>query len=171
MTTTSDPSRPGESLRAVVQEAWCAHDHAGGLPSRVSPAAPILFFGDLEAYQNKSELRVLTVGKNPSWKEFTAGERFQRFPRLTGDRSDQEPGHYVDSVSDYFRTDPYCGWFSAFEPLLNGAGASYYADESSTAVQTDICSPVATEPSWTGLDKSTPADLQTDDVPLWHRLM
>ena len=171
MTMTYDPSRPGESLRAVVQQAWCAYDRTDGLPSRVSPAAPILFFGDLEAYQNKSELRVLTVGKNPSWKEFPAGERCQRFSRLTGDRSDRETGHYLDAVSAYFRTDPYCVWFSAFEPLLNGAGASCYADESSTSIRTDICSSIATSPTWNQLDKADRTALEADGGPLWHTLL
>ncbi len=171
MTTTYDPARPGDGLRAVVQQAWCAYDRADGWPSRVSPAAPILFFGDLEAYQNKSELRVVTVGKNPSWIEFPAGERFQRFPRLTGDLSDREPGRYLDAVSAYFRTDPYRGWFSAFEPLLNGAGASYYGDESSTAIHTDICSSIATSPTWNQLDKTDRTALEADGGPLWHTLL
>ena len=45
---------------------------AASLESRVSPAIPILFFGDLDAYA-KSQQRVLTVGLNPSRIEFPAG--------------------------------------------------------------------------------------------------
>ena len=82
-----------------------------------SPGVPILFFGDLDAYMT-SRPRVLTVGKNPSSKEFPAGERFQRFPRLTGDRSDRKPGTYLKAMSDYFCCDKWYKWFSDFEPVL-----------------------------------------------------
>lgn len=35
----------------------------------VKPSLPILYFGNLDAYR-KSELKVITVGKNPSDNEF-----------------------------------------------------------------------------------------------------
>ena len=108
-------------LNAAVARAWCAFDRAAELPSRVTPAAPVLFFGDLDAYC-ASPFRVLTVGLNPSLREFPAGEPFRRFALLTGGNSDREPGRYLDAMSAYFRTDPYRRWFSALEPLLNGAG-------------------------------------------------
>ena len=112
-------------LSASVALAWCAFDRASRLPSRVTPAAPILFFGDLDAYRT-SPLRMLTVGLNPSLHEFPAAEPFRRFP-LAGDSLGREPGRYLDAMSAYFRTDPYRSWFGAFEPLLNGAGSSYYS--------------------------------------------
>ena len=56
--------------------------------------------------------------------------------------------------------------------MLNGAGSSYYGGfETSTPLHTDICSPVATDPKWTDLDKSTQEALQKDGVPLWHLLL
>ena len=141
-------------LNASVTQAWCAFDRATELPSRVTPAAPILFFGNLDAYC-ASPLRLLTVGLNPSLHEFPTGEPFQRFPFLIGTSTDREPGRYLDAMSDYFRTDPYRKWFDrALEPLLNGAGASYYAGETSTALHTDICSPVATNPTAPALNSS-----------------
>ncbi|MCY4651917.1 MAG: hypothetical protein OXC95_01990, partial [Dehalococcoidia bacterium] len=57
------------SLGAVVDGAWRAFGNAAALDSRVSPAVPILFFGDLDAYYF-STIRVLTVGLNPSLHEF-----------------------------------------------------------------------------------------------------
>ena len=128
---------------------------------------PILFFGDLDAYL-ASPFRMVTVGLNPSRKEFPADEPFQRFPPAEGNR---EPSGYLDALSAYFRTDPYSGWFNAFEPLLNGLGASYYAGAASTALHTDICSPVATDPTWNNLDKANRAALEADGVPLWHMLL
>ena len=57
------------------------------------------------------------------------------------------------------------------EPLLNGSGASYYAAETSTALHTDICSPVATSPTWSQLDGTDQAALEADGGPLWHILL
>ena len=157
-------------LSRSVALAWDAFDRASTLPSRVAPSAPILFFGDLDAYLN-SPLRVVTVGLNPSLREFPEGEPFRRFP-LAGDSSDREPGRYLDAMSAYFLTDPYRSWFSAFEPLLNGAGSSYYpGTAASTALHTDICSPVATNPTWSQLGRAEQAALEADGGPLWHMLL
>ena len=157
-------------LSASVALAWCAFDRASRLPSRVTPAAPILFFGDLDAYRI-SPLRMLTVGLNPSLHEFPAAEPFRRFP-LAGDSLDREPVRYLDAMSAYFRTDPYRSWFGAFEPLLNGAGSSYYSGMApSTALHTDICSPVASNPTWSRLGSVDRAALEADGSPLWHRLL
>lgn len=149
--------------------AWRAFNRAAGRPWCVTPAVPILFFGDLDAYR-ASPLRVLTVGLNPSLHEFPAGEPFRRFP-LAESNHDQELSRYLDAMSAYFRTDPYRGWFSAFEPLLNGLGVSYYEGSASTALHTDICSPVATNPTWSGLKEGDRAVLEADGGPLWHMLL
>ena len=150
--------------------AWRAFDRASKLSSRVTPAAPILFFGNLDDYCT-SPLRVLTVGLNPSLHEFPAGDPFRRLP-LGDDSGDQGPDHYIDALSAYFRTDPYRNWFNAFEPLLNGAGSSYYANKSaSTALHTDICSPVATDPTWSGVERAAQVILEADGGPLWHELL
>ena len=147
--------------------AWRAFDRAADRTCRVTPAVPILFFGDLDAYL-ASPLRAVTVGLNPSRKEFPADEPFQRFPLAEGNRG---PSRYLDAMSAYFRTKPYSGWFNAFEPLLNGLGASYYKNSASTALHTDICTPVATDPTWSRLDKTNRAALEADGCPLWHQLL
>jgi hypothetical protein len=156
-------------LDDLVAAAWRAYDDAARLPSRVSPASPILFFGDLDAYL-ASPLRVVTVGLNPSLAEFPVGDPFSRFPLAEGPEG-REPERYLAALSAYYRTNPYRGWFSAFEPLLNGAGASYYAGEPSTALHTDICSPAATNPTWSKLHDADRATLEADGGPLWHRLL
>ena len=170
MSSTNTLPKRGRRLDAAVGQAWWEFDRAAELSSRVTPAAPVLFFGDLNAY-SVSPLRVLTVGLNPSLHEFPAGKPFRRFPLLTGGGSDREPGRYVDAMSAYFRTDPYRRWFSAFEPLLNGAGASYYAGETSTALHTDICSPLATDPTWGRLRRTQRAGLEARGGELWHALL
>ena len=156
-------------LTTLVSEAWSAYDGARKLPSRVAPAAPILFFGDLDAYR-ASPLRILTVGLNPSLLEFPVEDPFSRFPLAEGPEG-REPERYLAALSAYYGTDPYRGWFSAFEPLLNGAGASYYAGETSTALHTDICSPIATSPTWSKLDDAERAMLEAEGGPLWHSLL
>ena len=153
----------------LVALAWQASDRIAGWPCCAAPAAPILFFGDLPAYRD-APLRVLTVGLNPSLHEFPADEPFRRFPLLKN-RIDREPSRYLDTMSAYFRTDPYRGWFSTFEPLLNGMEASYYEGGASTALHTDICSPVATNPTWSGLGEAVRSDLAADGGPLWHMLL
>ena len=152
-----------------VALAWQAFDRVAGWPCCVTPAIPILFFGDLDAYRN-APLRVLTVGLNPSLHEFPADEPFRRFP-LVESCFDRKPSRYLDAMSAYFRTDPYRGWFSTFEPLLNGMEASYWEGGVSTALHTDICSPVATNPTWSRLGEPVRSDLAADGGPLWHRLL
>lgn len=149
--------------------AWHAFERTAGRTCCVNPAVPILFFGDLAAYR-ASPLRVLTVGLNPSLHEFPVGEPFLRFPLAEGDRG-QELCCYLDAMSAYFRTNPYRSWFGAVEPLLNGLGASYYEGAASTALHTDICSPVATDPTWSQLDEADRAALAADGGPLWHQLV
>ena len=41
----------------------------------------------------------------------------------------------------------------------------------STVLHTDICSPVATDPTWTGLDPAVQKALEKDGGPLWHSLL
>ena len=165
--TSSAPRECGQLLAEPVALAWQAFDRAAELTCRVTPAVPILFFGDLDAYLASCR-RVVTVGLNPSLHEFPANEPFGRFPRAEGDR---EPSRYLDAMSAYFRTDPYCSWFNAFEPLLNGLGASYYEGGASTALHTDICSPVATDPTWNKLDKAAQTALMDHGHLLWHMLL
>ena len=157
------------SLPQVFIQARQAFDRAAGRTWCVTPAVPILFFGDLDAYQ-ASTLRVLTVGLNPSLHEFPADQPFRRFPLIEGNRN-PELSRYLAAMSAYFRTDPYREWFNAFEPLLNGLGAGYYEGGASTALHTDICSPVATSPTWSGLDKADQEFLETDGGPLWRMLL
>ena len=157
------------ALTELADEAWGSFARAAALPSRVSPAVPILFFGDVDAYRN-SPLRVLTVGLNPSLEEFPAEKAFLRFP-LAATPTAEDRDSYLDALSAYFVTEPYRNWFRHFEPPLNGAQASYYPGQPSTALHTDICSPIATNPTWSALDESDRVTLEADGGPLWHDLL
>ena len=100
--TTRNSVSERDKLSAVVAGAWHSFDSAASLKSRVSPAIPILFFGDLDAHAN-SQPRVLTVGLNPSRNEFPQGDPFQRFP-LAEDATAGDRQRYLDALSAYFRT-------------------------------------------------------------------
>ena len=149
--------------------AWRAFERVGRQHWRVTPAVPILFFGDLDRYWT-SPLRIVTVGLNPSLQEFPQGSPYKRFP-LARDVTAHDTGRYLDALSTYFRTDPYRRWFGSFEPLLNGAESSYYGERPSGALHTDICSPVATNPTWVSLDDAARTTLEADGGPLWHELV
>ena len=175
---TPPPDKPARLCQAspplamdlLVTQAWTTFDHVALLPCCVTPAAPILFFGNLPAYR-ASSLRVVTVALNPSHHEFPTEEPFQRFPLLK-DNHGRKPERYLGAMSAYFREDPYREWFQSFEPLLDGLGASYYDGKSaSTALHTEICSPVATDPTWSKLDKTYHKALEKDGGPLFHSLL
>ena len=161
--------RERDKLNQAVTGAWRSFDAATSLQSRVSPAIPILFFGDLDAYA-ESHQRVLTVGLNPSLIELPAWDPFHRFP-LAKDVHPEDRQRYLDALSAYFRTKPYDKWFWSFEPLLNGMSGSYYGRQASTALHTDICSPVATDPTWSRLSHADHRVLEADGRPLWHELL
>ena len=130
---------------------------------------PILFFGDVDAY-SESPIRVVTVGLNPSLIEFPSDEPFERFPHAEGITA-QDQDSYLNTLSAYFRTSPYRSWFRHFEPLLNGMRASYYPGKASAALHTDICSPIATDPTWSRLSDADRHVLEADGGPLWHDLL
>ena len=158
-----------QPLSEEVALAWRAFGRAANRSWCVRPAVPILFFGDLRGYR-ASPLRVATVGLNPSRHEFPADSPLRRFPPLEPDGRGKTT-RYLDAMSAYFRNDPYRGWFNTFEAFLQGLGASYYDGAASRALHTDLCSPVATDPTWSGLPEDARSALVADGTPIWHALM
>lgn len=118
---------------------------------------------------------MITVGLNPSRLEFPISDPFLRFPEaraLSGETlSGADRGAYARAMNDYFRIAPYSAWFRpSFEEVLRGMGASFYGDATSTAVHTDLFSPIATDPTWSRLGSAREA-LRADGVGLWHALV
>lgn len=123
----------------------------------VSDSIPILFFGDLKAY-NKSPLKIITVSLNPSDKEFSE-VRFD-----TSEEVFKNHNLYLKSLSEYFQLNPY-NWFHRYEKLLQNLGASYYSSDkrpsftccpndpiiNNYVLHTDIRSPIATSKTWSDL--------------------
>src|SRR6266508_759600 len=118
-------------MRDLLERAWALHRGADldRVPHLVRPSLPILFFGDSRRYE-RSRLRVITVGLNPSRLEFPSDDPFRRFPAaraLSAPLRDGSLELYRSALDDYFRVEPYDGWFKpSFEELLRGLGASFY---------------------------------------------
>ncbi|MCU1536575.1 MAG: hypothetical protein JWP82_926 [Humibacillus sp.] len=155
-----------EPLDSLLVEAWQAHDRARRiLPEAVPPyTAPVLWFGNSEAYLT-SPLKVLTVGRNPSHHEFPTDDPWGRLP------SARSREGYRPALDGYFRERPLASWFRAWRELLHGLDACFWDDRPSTALHTDLCSPVPTSPTWSRLSQRQQAELVVDGVPLWHRLV
>ncbi len=166
---------PSPSLEQLTELAFDAFHQASRELGAVvvQPAVPILFFGDLAKYRD-SPLRIITVGLNPSNAEFPDSGPWSRFPEaseLRRARSPADHARYVAALSGYFREDPYRSWFSSYSPLLEAMNASFYDGALNTAVHTDICSPVATNPTWSRLAPLPRSVLISPGRALWHDLV
>ena len=142
----------------------------------VNPSLPILFFGDIRSYF-KQDFKIVTAALNPSDKEFLneKGEysyhRFQKYSRniLTLEKS----------LSDYFDINPYTKWFgkkedasTGLKAVLNGMEYCFYKRNGyRTALHTDFCSPLATNPTWSGLENSEKDLLFNEGYRLWSNLI
>lgn len=136
----------------------------------VSPSLPILYFGDLNSYR-KSELKIISVGKNPSDNEFRLNKK-EPFSFVRFSTWNESKKNLIDSLNPYFEDKPLRQWFSSFEPILNGFSASYYKNiYTNIALHTDICSPLATAPTWSKLPTEIQAELYKDGVEIWKELI
>lgn len=142
------------------------------LPEVVNPSIPIMYFGDYEAYE-KSKLKIITVGLNPSNIEFQKDSKsnlsYFRFPKWEKDNN------YIEALNDYFKTEQsYDNWFDmGYENVLNGLDASYYSkkQKNNVVLHTDIFSPIATNPTWTKLSNNTRIKLQNEGFEIWKKLV
>ena len=161
----------GSAVDQLAVSAFDARRSAMDGPPRdvvLEPAVPILYFGDRQAYAS-SPRRIITVALNPSKAEFPSDDPFARFP-LAADLNEPNAA-YLAALDTYFKTNPYRRWFSSFEALLEGLDASYYPGGESTALHTDLCSPVATDPTWSRIGAEARSGLIEGGVPLWHQLV
>jgi len=141
------------------------------------PSIPVLFFGDLDQYQ-KSKQRIITVGLNPSKEEFPNNgfSRFKGGKKLyeKGTLNEIDKEKYIEILSNYFHTinDAY-EWFDSYKPLLNSMNASFYPDNiyENKAIHTDICTPLATSPTWSDCPREMRNALSNKGAIIWNRLI
>jgi hypothetical protein len=144
----------------------------------VAPAIPVLYFGSLKDYR-KSSFKVVTVGINPSSKEFEQ-ERFD-----VGKSTLKNYAQLERALSNYFQKLPYEKWFNwPLEQLLQCLDASFYGKRYPTlktpdwwrpkhnaALHTDLGSPLATKRGWSELSRRERRQLQDEGFPLWCDLI
>lgn len=120
-------------------------------------ASPVPVFGDIQIS------KVATLGLNPSNREFVdasgaeltdSNRRFHTLNSLgVSDWRNLTQEHISlieGSYRDYFKTNPYDGWFKRLDELLVGVDASYYGDKLFRACHLDLI-PFATYEKWTNL--------------------
>jgi hypothetical protein len=170
----SDAPGFGDDVRELASDAWQLHHLAlGSAPHLVTPSMPILYFGDSVRYR-ASPIRVVTVGLNPSREEFPTTDPWRRFPEgRTIDAAAPDLAAYLRSLDRYFDDGrhPYMRWFGmAFGAILRGLDADYHDQATNIAIHTDLCSPLATDPTWSGLSHGEQHAFR-DGYQLWHRLV
>jgi hypothetical protein len=165
------------NLDELIRESWRIYAEFESQSFVVKPSIPILFFGDVNKYLS-SKLKVITLGLNPSRVEFPDPDTFLRFASARSVHPAMLQGalhkEYIDALNGYFcepPNHPYRRWFNSVEPLLRGVDCSYYGNDQSTALHTDFCSPLATDPTWSNLPKDVQSTLFGCGNRLWHSLV
>ena len=132
---------------------------------------PIVWFGDYDAYIN-SNLKVVTVGMNPSDKEFLKGEdenncfRFPVAKGLNDIKNDDDRDKLIVAYNGYFINDPLTNWFEkGFGNVLKcfpenysvsygyNENNTYFRDTKCKALHIDCYSALATNPTWSNLKR------------------
>jgi hypothetical protein len=166
-------SRINDALNQLLRQSWNEYDRLAECAQTVRPSLPILFFGDSDRYFS-SPLKVITVGLNPSDAEFPEPDRFRRFAG-TNDAATEadflDCDRHLAVLNSYFKSCPYKKWFGSFEPILAGMQCSFYEGAQSIALHTDICTPIATSPTWSRLSRQDRLQCETHGVSLWHSLV
>lgn len=109
---------------------------------------PIVWFGDSQAYFSKdNSRRIVTVGLNPSFHEFTQ----KRFGPVDLEAEDAEE-RLSAALDGYFRKggNAYWQWFGKYRKMLANMGCSY-EEGGCRALHVDLFSAIATQPTWSGL--------------------
>ncbi len=137
-------------MKDLLEKTWNHYDDYANESFVITESLPILYFGNLDKF-NTSSIKVLTAGYNPSFNEFPRENRFVRFPKWKGNKEDLI--NYRQVLNSYFYEKPYNTWFQVgFENLLQGLGFSFYPGSESTVLHTDMCTPLATDPTWSKIE-------------------
>ena len=152
-----------KKLEALILETWQDFDRLKKSPETadviVPDSLPLLWFGDLAAYA-QSNVRILTLSKNPSDAEFGQNQRFENLSptaeNLTAlSKKSSALTDYKSQLNQYFQRNPN-KWFRQLNKFLPVFEAGY-ADASNVALHADLFTPMATKPVWPGLTKAQQA--------------
>jgi len=139
--------------------------------SIVPDSTPVVAFGDIR------KARVVTIGWNPSWREFLErdGRRLKqrRLEDLSSlgvsdlsSASGDLIGRVFEACNNYFcGPNPFKRYFKVLDKLLRPLGASYFNE---TACHLDLVQ-WATDPVWSKLKPSQKETLLRADIPFLRR--
>ena len=159
-----------KNISALLEQTFNYYQNIKDNDYVISPAIPILYFGEIN-YYFKSPIKIITVGKNPSPQEFRQHKNqpysFVRFPTW------EKQQDYPTALNYYFEYHPYKSWFESYEVILNQIQASYYSktNQINRALHADICSPIATYPTWSKLSKKAQQELFNPGFKLWQDII
>lgn len=146
-------------LEAVVASAWAEWDRARKDPyDRVcvsEQSAPLLWFGDLDAYQ-RSPRKVVTLGVNPGPKTFPPENPWVNSPLFDPTNADRRSASTMKAVCNAYPLDR---WFSWWKPLVDPI------TEGGTSLHVDL-SPLATSTIFSLLNSRTKNRLRTNGIPI-----
>lgn len=173
-TFTQVPQNFKSELLSVVSEYIADFNKQNNNPTVnqyiVKNSIPIVWFGDIEKYI-KSEKKLLTIGLNPSNQEF----KENRFNIIDISNPDNETAEKLSkTLNQYFEENPYKFWFNKYERLINVFDCTYGGNIAKKhnakyqAVHIDLCTAIATNPTWRRLDKTQKE--QFKNKPLFFRL-
>ncbi len=160
----------------LLKESIDNYNELKTLSCVVKNSMPVLFFGDIDNYI-KQDYKIITAALNPSDVEFLKDRNDNysckhRFPDYNKTTVSLEK-----SCKNYFKNNPYDKWFgqdnTGFKPLLNGMGYCYYPNSKNlkAVLHTDMCTPIATNPTWSKLSKNDCRKLQIKGFDLWKKLI
>lgn len=175
------------SLNQLIVHSWQQYcSLSNSLPAVIKGVIPILWFGDLDAYC-ASPIRIVTVGLNPSNKEFQEKDCDPisvnlRFPAAVSLVKKKQLANadivlYRSAMNNYFKIKPYQNWFMWNETALNPMNASYGGKMSpngtfqNTALHIDLKTPIATQPTWGGLCKQCQTQITSQCSTIFHQLI
>ena len=144
-------------LNKIIEKAISDFEDKSLEKSIVEKSTPVISFGDFR------KAKVLTVGINPSYKEFRNDsnkellkegfKRLEDFESLNvNNRSELNSSHgklIFKACCNYFKENPY-EWFNKLTPILNVVNSSYFDN---SAAHIDLF-PWATKQIWRKLPKS-----------------
>ena len=136
-----------ERLRKIAEEYISDFKQKRELNYVVKSSIPIIWFGDMEKYL-ASPKKVVTVGLNPSFNEFSEKRIHLRCEDLCA-------GKLYCALNNYFKINPYRSYFNHFNKILEVQNATYNValGNKSTAIHIDVFSSIATDPTWGKLSK------------------